>query len=179
MPRELTGIAAAMDAIFMQFIPCSILIVLTIMLIYKLKESIRRRNKLRKQETNSGDDQTTNALLAIVILFLACEVPIACMLLASQFDHDIFHNVVLKTYHLAHLMRLLNASLNFILYCAMSSQFRSTFKEVYSEYTPSVIKPLFGLSGSSNIETPSGSKATDSMELSGQSKVNVKPGVAV
>ena len=177
---------------------------MTGMLIYKLKESAKRRAALRGGEqkpTPSGisigvpsmdaksnvsdarskadakakatDDQTSHALLAIVILFLVCEVPIACTLLASLFDHDFFLNVVLRTYYLSHLLRLLNASLNFILYCIMSSLFRSTFVEVFAP----TIRPLFGLASDGQCpETPVGSKATDSMELSSHSQTRTKPG---
>ena len=134
----------------------------------------------KASDAKDKDDQTTNALLAIVILFLICEVPIACILLASLFDFDIFLNIVLRTYYLAHLLRLLNASLNFILYCAMSSLFRATFVEMFSSYVPTFIRQLFGLH-SDNIETPTASKATDSMELSGQShaKIIIKPDASV
>lgn len=180
--------------------------VMTGMLIFKLKESAKRRAALRRPSnqtpseiTNptisgdgpssksiqtkdgaknkdgakgkSADDQTSNALLAIVILFLICEVPIACTLLASLFDYDIFIHVVLRTYYLAHLLRLLNASLNFILYCIMSSLFRTTFVEIFAPYVPMIVKRLFCVSDATSMETPSGvsSKATDSVELSSQS----------
>lgn len=164
-PGYMYKYAAGIDATVMQIIPCSILAVMTIIIIYKIKESKEQRAILRNKDQASPDDQTSTTLLAIVILFLICELPIAILLSLSLFNHDIYVNIVLKTYHLAHLMRLLNASLNFILYCSTSSLFRSTFVEVFYPYVPKIIMSIVSPINMSD-RTPDGSKSTDSIELS-------------
>lgn len=148
----------------MQFLPCLILVILTTMILIKIKESKRRKASL-KSKTNSSltkcsndqivyndnndqhlrkdknvnqakctknEDQTSNTLLAIVILFLICELPIACLLFAGLFDVRILYYVARRMYLLARAIRLVNASLNFILYCFMSQLFRTTFKETFA-----------------------------------------------
>ena len=177
-------IATSIDAVFMQFIPCLILVILTTMILIKIKESEQRKaslktgissNKctddkvvyndhsdqhLRKDKSvnqvkcTKNEDQTSNTLLAIVILFLICELPIACLLFAGIFDVRILYYVARRMYLLARAIRLINASLNFILYCFMSQSFRTTFKETFGPLFQGKrkIKPLpkFSNEGSSS-----------------------------
>lgn len=88
-----------------------------------------------KNSSDDISDQTANALLAILILFLICELPQAILLVLLIIDSG-FKIILWNVYKLMYMLRLLNASLNFILYCTMSSLFRSTFREVIGEYVP-------------------------------------------
>lgn len=137
-------IATAVDGLFMQFTPCFILVVFTMMILCKINESKARKASLKrrpslnssgKRVTSKSDtkneDQTSNTLLAIVILFLICELPIACLLFSGIFDRRILYYVARRIYLLARTIRLINASFNFILYCSMSQLFRSTFEETF------------------------------------------------
>lgn len=129
----------------------------------KLHKNIRDANKISDDKTkdqNADNDQTSNALLAIVILFLICEVPIAVILSASLINEEIYIYVVLKTHAFFQLMRLINASLNFILYCIMSAQFRSTFAEIFYPYVPMCLKPIFGISENIEMDMSSRTRST-------------------
>lgn len=122
----------------MQLVPCIILVIATIMIILKLS-SARKRKMALKNSSNDSSDQTANALLAILILFLICELPQTILLTLLIFDSG-FKIVLWNVYKLLYMLRLLNASLNFILYCTMSSLFRSTFREVIGGYVPCLKK---------------------------------------
>lgn len=104
----------------------------TIAITVKLRET-RKRRKALKKSFGDDDDQTGNALLAILILFLICEMPIGIILLLNIIDKR-FYSVFLSFLNFTSMMRLLNASLNFILYCTMSSLFRTKFKEIVNSF---------------------------------------------
>lgn len=134
-----TQIGIGIDSLMMQVAPCFILGVLTPLIILKLKETQFRRETLskngtleRQEKESARAEQTGNALLAIVILFLVCELPIASLTFASIFDFAIMRNVALRVLNFACMLRLLNSSLNFILYCIMSSQFRNEFRKLFT-----------------------------------------------
>lgn len=126
-----TQIGIGIDSMFMQVMPIFILSILTMLIILKLKEVRERRKTLNMDSESGRADQTGSALLAIVILFLICEVPIASLVFACIFDFRILRNVVARVNTFSFMLRLLNSSLNFILYCIMSSQFRSEFTKTF------------------------------------------------
>lgn len=154
------------------------------MILIKISESKRRRAGLRKQSADSNAsqlaserklalekkasptesaDQTANALLAIVILFLLCELPVAFLLFASVFNLALFPIILFKVKYFVFMIRLLNASLNFILYCFMSALFRTTFMEIFGNYLilPSWLKK----SKKIKIDHSDASKKTESIEM--------------
>lgn len=138
-----TMVGVTIDSMIMQVAPCFILSVSTLLILIKLREVRERRRTLNKHNVDSEcarADQTGSALLAIVILFLICELPIASIVFASIFDFAILRNVVARVNYFSFVLRLLNASLNFILYCLMSSQFRDEFRKVF--WTPKLVRVL-------------------------------------
>ena len=151
-------------SILTQLLPCTILIIATIAILIKLRAAKERKAALRKSACAESNDQTSNALLAILILFLICELPLGIILMLNIVDIR-FYSVLLSLFHFTAMLRLLNASLNFILYCTMSSLFRSTFKEVVSSV-------LSELTSSDHIDSHhidahySTSKKEESIEMS-------------
>jgi hypothetical protein len=73
-------------------------------------------------------DRTTKMLVAVLILFLITELPQGILGLLSIILGKCFFRTC---YHLfgefMDILALLNGSINFILYCSMSRQFRTTF----------------------------------------------------
>lgn len=188
----------------MQFVPCLILVILTLMILSKLAESKRRKasltgvetdqssasvasekissnlysstksklsmrssknsgSSMRKKQKKESADQTANALLAIVILFLICELPVSFILFAATFDTRLIYIILIKVKYFTFMLRLLNASLNFVLYCFMSGLFRDTFSEIFGDYlkTPH----WWRKSGAIEVEQSDTSKRTQSLEL--------------
>lgn len=83
------------------------------------------------QRQISQNETTTRLLIAVMIVFLICELPAGILAaLCAILGQDFFENVYQPTGTLTDLLALINSSVNFILYCFMSTQFRVTFYRV-------------------------------------------------
>ncbi|KAG9508900.1 Cysteine proteinase 1 [Fragariocoptes setiger] len=77
------------------------------------------------------NETTTRLLIAVMIVFLICEFPAGLLAAGCAiFGPEFFENVYQPIGHLTDLLALINSSVNFILYCIMSTQFRATFLNV-------------------------------------------------
>lgn len=75
---------------------------------------------------------TTKILLGILILFLITEFPAGMLILLSGMLGDwFFQDVYSPLGELIDILALFNSAINFILYCTMSEQFRSTFAKLF------------------------------------------------
>lgn len=80
------------------------------------------------QRQITSNETTTRLLIAVMILFLACEFPAGILAaLCAILGQDFFENVYQPMGIFTDLLALINSSVNFILYCCMSTQFRITF----------------------------------------------------
>lgn len=85
------------------------------------------------QRQISHNETTTRLLIAVMIVFLICEFPAGILaLLCAILGQDFFENVYEPMGTITDLLALINSSVNFILYCFMSTQFRVTFTALYS-----------------------------------------------
>lgn len=83
------------------------------------------------QRQLSQNETTTRLLIAVMIVFLICEFPAGILAaLCAVLGESFFENVYQPTGILTDLLALINSSVNFILYCFMSTQFRTTFYKV-------------------------------------------------
>ncbi|XP_030385757.1 sex peptide receptor-like [Scaptodrosophila lebanonensis] len=137
-----------------KLIPCIALTILSVRLIMALLEAKRRRKKLTSKpmasngtkplvngkpadrprknsktlEKEKQTDRTTRMLLAVLLLFLITEFPQGIMGLLNTVLGDAFlMQCYFRLSDLMDILALINSSINFILYCSMSKQFRSTF----------------------------------------------------
>ncbi|CAH0720918.1 unnamed protein product, partial [Brenthis ino] len=141
-------------------LPSIALSILSTCLISKLTTTERRRQKLLKRSTigsneakkqtlaeessarrSSRTDRTTRMLLAVLGLFLSTEVPQGLLGLASALAPDFFKSCYSLFGDLMDVLALFTSSVNFVLYCSMSRQFRCTFarlarRMVYSTEEP-------------------------------------------
>ncbi|KAE8739437.1 Myosuppressin Receptor 2 part 2-RA [Frankliniella occidentalis] len=77
-------------------------------------------------------DRTTKMLLAILLLFLITEFPQGILgLLSGILGHSFFSSCYHLFGEVMDILALLNGAINFILYCAMSRQFRTTFGQLF------------------------------------------------
>lgn len=140
-------------SVVVKLIPCVALTILSFQLIRALVSAKERRNNLKTKNSNiardrpstcaknpsgkesaNGEkhDRTTRMLLAVLFLFLVTEFPQGILALLSGILGDEFFNNCYR--HLGELMDILalfNGAINFILYCAMSRQFRQTFNRIF------------------------------------------------
>ena len=125
-----------------KLIPCILLTILTVLLIIAMHQAAKRRMKLKSQGKKGESDRarennrTTGMLLAVVALFLLTEMPQGMLTLCSIFIPDFFGEVYSPLGDLLDIAALLNNSINFVLYCTMSRQFRDTFMDVFCGFCP-------------------------------------------
>ncbi|KAB0795454.1 hypothetical protein PPYR_12293 [Photinus pyralis] len=137
--------------VVIKLVPCILLTILSQRIISALLETKRRRRNLLGQnamnlkltaEVNvpktlrhnkeQQTDRTTRMLLAVLFLFLITEFPQAILGLlsvsiGSKFERQCYNPLG----DLMDILALTNSAINFILYCAMSRQFRTAFQEAF------------------------------------------------
>ncbi|KAM3963000.1 myosuppressin receptor [Aphomia sociella] len=144
-------------SVFIKLIPCVVLSILSVLLILKMKSSDRRRQKLLKKSaitTTEGEktrlnedgggrrggggrtDRTTRMLVALLGLFLATELPQALFGLLTAIAPQLFGVCYYAFGEVMDLMALVGSAVNFVLYCSMSRQFRSTFTRLARKVLP-------------------------------------------
>lgn len=143
-------------SVAIKLIPCIALTGLSFKLVKVLLEAKRRRKKLTTKNTaikmgngkehacekpkkrRKGNDKerqtdrTTMMLLAVLLLFLITEMPQGILGLLSVILGPSFLNTCyMKLGDVIDILTLINSAINFILYCAMSRQFRKTFNQLF------------------------------------------------
>ncbi|PVD30297.1 hypothetical protein C0Q70_09561 [Pomacea canaliculata] len=183
------------QAILIKLIPCGMLTTLTILLIHAMHKAYRKRMLLKSQGRKAESDKhgehnrTTGMLLAVVVLFTITELPQGILTLMNIFV-DCFRDIVYNSLgDLLDAMALINNSVNFVLYCSMSRQFRETFVQVFcsfcSQHRPGWLKlklitstdqhgngqtAIMDMSASSQNNTHTTPEADDSEEKSGRER---------
>lgn len=83
-------------------------------------------NSSRQKQEN----KITMTLIAVVILFLVCQTPTACMLIVMIFYHPPRYTqgdfILRGLGNIFNFLVAVNAASNFLLYCAMSDKYRRT-----------------------------------------------------
>ncbi|CAH4037380.1 unnamed protein product [Pieris brassicae] len=145
--KELVMAIMWIYSVILKLVPCIALSILSTCLISKLTTTDRRRQKLLKrssvgpneaekqclaEESGAGrrsnrTDRTTRMLLAVLGLFLSTEVPQGLLGLVSALAPDFFKSCYSMFGDLMDVLALFTSSVNFVLYCSMSRQFRCTF----------------------------------------------------
>ncbi|XP_049546665.1 G-protein coupled receptor dmsr-1-like isoform X3 [Anopheles darlingi] len=141
-------------SVVFKLIPCIALTILSLRLIGALLEAKQRRSQLtgtatgmkqivdgrvvdaakgsKQSDKEKQTDRTTRMLLAVLLLFLITEFPQGILgLLSAVLDKSFFFNCYLKLGDVMDVLALVNSAINFILYCSMSRQFRSTFSDLF------------------------------------------------
>ncbi|XP_071533023.1 G-protein coupled receptor dmsr-1-like isoform X2 [Panulirus ornatus] len=125
-------------AVMLKLLPCGALTGLSFALIQELLRAARRRAQLMKRNSSGrgGDaerqaDRVTIMLLAILVLFLASEVPQGILGLLTVIPDSGFFPCYQKLGEIMDMLVLFNSAINFLLYCSMSQQFRDTFRELF------------------------------------------------
>ena len=125
------------QAILIKLLPCFMLTTLTILLIHAMHKAYRKRMLLKSQGRKAESDQhgehnrTTGMLLAVVVLFTITELPQGIITLMTIFIDCLRPVVYDPLGDLLDAMALINNSVNFVLYCSMSKQFRDTFMAIF------------------------------------------------
>ncbi|KAI6213298.1 hypothetical protein M3Y94_00134200 [Aphelenchoides besseyi] len=122
-----------LTGLLFKVVPCILLLILSSSLLVKLRRAEQKRRVLLLNSGSDGSkriasDRTTALLLTILGVFLATELPQGVLsLLSSLYTNDIHHIVYFMLGDILDLLSLVNSSVNFVLYCLMSSRYRHTF----------------------------------------------------
>ncbi|XP_039277183.1 sex peptide receptor isoform X1 [Nilaparvata lugens] len=138
-------------AVLIKIFPCLLLTVISYWLINVLYRVNRKKQELKSNTFNmtgagaeaSGGkpkldragkriDRTTRMLVAVLLLFLITEFPQGILgLLSGILGRCFFKNCYHLFGEIMDILALLNGAINFILYCSMSRQFRTTFNQLF------------------------------------------------
>ncbi|XP_067939685.1 G-protein coupled receptor dmsr-1-like [Watersipora subatra] len=144
MPKHNKSIAMTqyvMTALLTKIGPCLLLIIVSALLIRFLMKTQNRYHNIRQGSIGNGSildrrrqdqtNQTTKLLIAVAIVFTLSELPQGICFGLSSFGLD---NSLEKMYwllgNLFDLLTMISCSVNFLLYCSMSSQFREVFVKI-------------------------------------------------
>lgn len=129
--------------IFVHAGPCTVLVVLNLLLFKALRKAQKNRQALFKDNRKSNELRksrdsyaTTLMLIVIVTVFLATEIPLAVCTVLHVAQNAL--NIVIANYDTLNLtvlfsnfVILLSYPVNFAIYCGMSTQFRQTFNSIF------------------------------------------------
>jgi hypothetical protein len=125
-------------SIIIKLIPCIALTYFSLQLIRSIYVAKRRKEKLignisiKLLKKKNQADRTTKMLIAVLILFLVTEFPQGIFSLLSAFLHkDFYLYCYQKLGDFFDFLALVNSSINFVLYCSMSTLFRARFKKIF------------------------------------------------
>lgn len=121
-----------------KLLPCFCLVVLSALLLVELHKVQQRRRRLHRQSstTTIGDDQQhqriTIMLIVVVLLFVFVEMPQGIFnLLSAVGGFESIRSIHEKLADFFDMLTVSYSSVNFVLYCTMSSQFRQSFGEIF------------------------------------------------
>ncbi|XGW17263.1 hypothetical protein V3C99_002122 [Haemonchus contortus] len=124
-----------LTGIFFKALPCALLLWFTIALIWKLCEMSEKRRQLRgdgstsRKCTKLSMDKTTLMLIIMLVVFLCTELPQGLLaILSAMYPSHIHTMVYVNVGEMLDLLSLVNCLTSFVLYCCMSSTYRSTVR---------------------------------------------------
>jgi Serpentine type 7TM GPCR chemoreceptor Srw len=124
-------------SIIFVLLPLALLIIFNSFLIQSVRQSQNLRRTMTRQTSESEDRAAHNeiritvTLIAVVMMFLICQLPTAATLIykifqASGSDAD-EEALLLGLGNIFNFLVTINAACNFLLYCALSDKYRRTF----------------------------------------------------
>ncbi|OWR46065.1 G-protein coupled receptor dmsr-1-like [Danaus plexippus] len=89
------------------------------------------RKPTKRSKAERRTDRTTKMLVAVLLLFLLTEFPQGILgLMSGTLGRCFFKRCYDLFGELMDALALLNGAINFVLYCSMSKQFRTTFRQI-------------------------------------------------
>ncbi|XP_076306878.1 thyrotropin-releasing hormone receptor-like [Tachypleus tridentatus] len=115
------------------FIPLVLLTIFNSFLIRSVHASKLQRNTMTRRRDNRDssrqESRITVMLIAVVILFMACQLPTAVLLVYTTFHPQ--NAITLGLGNIFNFLMAINAAGNFVLYCLLSQKYRRTFLQIF------------------------------------------------
>ncbi|VDN51899.1 unnamed protein product [Dracunculus medinensis] len=133
-----------LNGIFFKVIPCILLFIFTVSLMYKLsKMSEKRILLLGGKHRRLAIDRTTLILIILLSIFLCTELPQGALaILNAVYTSDVHKYIYIYVGELLDLLSLINCNIGFVLFCCMSSRYRTTFQETFSPFLYSIFASI-------------------------------------
>ncbi|CAM2716460.1 unnamed protein product [Rotaria socialis] len=136
--RTLFSIYSLLRALLINVGPCTILVILNAILVARMKEAKKNREKLirrRSYESKTQEQSNVTLMLVIVVtMFLIVEIPMALYLITSGILRAVKSNFLRDFLDIAvqilNFAVLLSYPINFFIYCRMSRAFRDAFTKL-------------------------------------------------
>jgi len=136
------GVYYVFRAVFVNVVPCTVLVLLNAALVHTMRAAEARRKALLRCHRRSEfrrlaeSNSTTLMLIVVVGVFLLVEFPMAVifvtLVISNVFDLDVFDQSSSSiATSIVNLCILFSYLINFFIYCAMSRQFRETFCRLF------------------------------------------------
>ncbi|KAF5283142.1 hypothetical protein FQA39_LY17400 [Lamprigera yunnana] len=122
------------SAIVFAVLPLAMISTFNCFLINSVYRSYRKRKimtNFQEQKSQTQENRITVLLIAVVVLFLICQIPTASVLIYDalvEVTDDATLNIKAGLGNIFNALLAVNASCNFILYCALSDKYRRTCK---------------------------------------------------
>lgn len=120
-------------SIVAKLIPCFLMIIFGALLLKTLdnhgRVTRKKLSKLGVVMNRPHTSRTTIMLLIVMVLFLVTELPQGILLILSLTIEDFFDRVYIPLGDTMDILALINNSINFVLYCSMSIEFRRTISK--------------------------------------------------
>ena len=133
---ELFGIVFALIDLFVySFIPSTVLTICNIVLVVKLKESLKFRSTAGGGEGSDNDTKKVIAMvISISIVFIVLTLPHSCFIISDFVPQDILYVPTTRElwYYIVALGLTLNHSVNFFLYFLTGPKFRQEFWKLFN-----------------------------------------------
>lgn len=143
--RPIILVGLFLYSILAKLVPCVLIIVYGSLLLITLNNTIRnKRRRLNENGVCLGSQRhasrTTVMLLIVMILFLITELPQAVLIMCCIFFKDFFEKVYIPLGDAMDIIALVNSSINFVLYCSMSQEFRRTFIKLFCTCSDAMLR---------------------------------------
>ncbi|CAL4178665.1 unnamed protein product, partial [Meganyctiphanes norvegica] len=164
-----------LHSVVVKILPCILLTVLIFNIIRAMYVAKRRKVNLIKMGTPSMESverkiprmekltqKTTKMLLTVLFMFLITELPQGILVLITAiYGHSFLEDCYNQWGEVMDLLALINATVNFLLYCIMSHQFRFTFKHLCQPPKQQNLSPKWGPDTGSAQAATSGKPSQD------------------
>ncbi|XP_060565265.1 G-protein coupled receptor dmsr-1-like [Ruditapes philippinarum] len=129
-------IALVMYSSLAKLLPCVMIIIYGGLLLRTLHKTIQHQQQLAatsclNSKRSNNPSRTTTMLLIVFVLFIFTELPQGILILCCIFIKNFFERTYIPLGDVMDIFTLLNNSINFVLYCTMSQEFRRAFVEVF------------------------------------------------
>ncbi|CAJ0959827.1 unnamed protein product, partial [Mesorhabditis belari] len=164
-----------LTGMFFKVIPCLLLMVFTVSLLYKLHLNKIAHEKIASkqayQSRSAQSDRTTMLLILLLVIFTTTEMPQGLLaLLNALYTEDVNRYLYSHLGDFFDLLSLINGSMCFVLYPCISTQYRQTFSVLFARLRNNYWGPYKSTSFSSRFPgTISECRSIDTTEYFGPS----------